>query len=83
MPKIESFRDLLVWQKAMLLAERCYGVTRRLPRDHQLVLGHEIRKSCVSVPSNIAEGLGRHHSDPSPKHFGVVIETSRSVSARH
>jgi four helix bundle protein len=60
MPKISSFRELLVWQKSMNLAERCYRVSKRFPRDDQPVLGYEIRKSCVSVPSNIAEGFGRH-----------------------
>ena len=60
MPKISSFRDLVVWQKAMALAERGYRCSKQLPRDDQLVLGHQIRKSCVSVPSNIAEGFGRH-----------------------
>jgi four helix bundle protein len=49
----------LVWQKAMALAEGGYRFSKRLPRDDQL-LGHQIRKSCVSVPSNIAEGFGRH-----------------------
>jgi four helix bundle protein len=58
-PKISSFRDLLVWQKAMALAEGAYRFSKGLPRDDQLVLGHQIRKSCVSVPSNIAEGFGR------------------------
>jgi hypothetical protein len=62
MSKITSFRELFVWQKSMNLAERCYRVTRRFGRDDRLVLGHEIRKSCVSVPSNIAEGFGRHYT---------------------
>jgi four helix bundle protein len=60
MSRISSFRDLLVWQKAMILAEDCYRLSKRLPRDDQMVLGYQIRKSCVSVPSNIAEGFGRH-----------------------
>jgi len=46
----------------MTLAERCYRMTRRFKRDDQMVLGHEIRKSCVSIPSNIAEGFGRHYT---------------------
>ena len=62
MPKIASFRDLVVWQKAMILAERCYRLSKELPRDDQWVLGHQIRKSCVSVPSNIAEGFGRYYT---------------------
>jgi four helix bundle protein len=57
---VKSFRELLVWQKSMHLAERCYGASRRFPREDQWGLGQEIRKSCVSVPSNIAEGYGRH-----------------------
>jgi len=60
MVTLKTFRDLLVWQKSMELAERCYRLSRRFPRTDQWVLGHEIRKSCVSVPSNIAEGYGRH-----------------------
>jgi hypothetical protein len=56
MTHINSFRDLLVWQKAMDLAVRCYGVSRRMPRDEQGVLGYQIRKCAVSMPSNIAEG---------------------------
>jgi four helix bundle protein len=62
MAKINSFRELLVWQKSMDLAERSYRLTRRFKREDQLVLGHEIRKSSVSMPSNIAEGFGRHHT---------------------
>ena len=62
MAKLTSYRELLVWQKSMNLAERCYRLTRGLKRDDQLVLGHEIRKSCVSIPSNIVEGFGRHYT---------------------
>jgi len=46
----------------MALAERSYRVTQRFKREDQLALGHEIRKSGVSIPSNIAEGFGRHHT---------------------
>ena len=62
MAKLTSYRELIVWQKSMNLAERCYRMTRRFKRDDQTVLGHEIRKSCVSIPSNIAEGFGRHYT---------------------
>jgi four helix bundle protein len=62
MATLTSFRELLVWQKSMALAERCYRLTRRFKRDDQAVLGFEIRKCAVSIPSNIAEGFGRHHT---------------------
>lgn len=60
MSKITSFRELFVWQKSMDLAERCYRISRRFKREDQDALGNQIRKCCVSVPSNIAEGFGRH-----------------------
>ena len=89
MAKLNSYRELLVWQKSMTLAERCYRMTRRFKRDDQLVLGHEIRKSCVSIPSNIAEGFGRHYtpeyihhlrfSGGSSNELQTQIELSRRV----
>ena len=60
MAKINSFRDLIVWQKGLGLAERCYVLVRRFPKGDQVVLGYQIRKSSLSIPSNIAEGQARH-----------------------
>jgi four helix bundle protein len=60
MSTIKSFRDLLVWQKAMDLAVRAYETSMRFPRQHQDVLGFQVRKSSVSIPSNISEGFSRH-----------------------
>ena len=62
MSRIDSFRDLLVWQKSLDPAMRCYKLVRRFPRHDQNVLGSEIRKSALSMPSNIAEGKNRHHT---------------------
>jgi four helix bundle protein len=88
MAKINSFRDLLVWQKSMDLAVRCYGVSRRLPRDEQPVLGYQIRKSAVSIPSNIAEGKARHYTPPYINHLWIAhgseaeLETQLEIGAR-
>ena len=60
MMKIESYRDLIVWQKSMDLAVRCYRAAQALPKSEQQVLGYQLRKSSVSIPSNIAEGHSRH-----------------------
>ncbi len=59
MNKITSFRDLMVWQKSMDLAVAAHQIAKRLPRDEQPVLGCQIRKSALSMPSNIAEGFSR------------------------
>jgi four helix bundle protein len=53
---IQSFRDLQIWQKSMQLAVAVYRVTREFPREELYGLTSQIRRSAVSVPSNIAEG---------------------------
>ena len=53
---VKSFRDLVVWQKAMDLADAVYTATEGFPRNEMFGLTAQIRKAVVSIPSNIAEG---------------------------
>jgi len=55
----DSFRDLLVWQKAMVLATEVYRVTEHFPRTETYGLTNQLRRAVVAVPSDIAEGKGR------------------------
>jgi four helix bundle protein len=59
----------MVWQKAMSLSERCYRVSKRFHREDQSALGNEIRRTCISIPSNIAEGFGRYHTAEYVRHL--------------
>jgi len=54
-----SFRDLVIWQRSIQLATAIYRLTRTFPKDELYGLTSQIRRSAVSVPSNIAEGQGR------------------------
>jgi len=56
----ESYRDLIAWQKARALALEIYVCTRRFPKDEVYGLTQQMRRAAISVPSNIAEGKGRH-----------------------
>src|ERR1700691_5822003 len=56
---ITSFRDLKAWQKAMDLSVEIYELTRGFPREEIFGLASQLRRSAVSIPSNIAEGQGR------------------------
>ncbi len=58
-PKITSFRDLVIWQKGIEIAKMVYQLTKLLPKDELFGLISQMRRSAVSVPSNIAEGRGR------------------------
>jgi carbamoyl-phosphate synthase large subunit len=57
--KITHYKDLLVWQKSMLLAREIYKLTAFFPADERYGLTSQMRRSAVSVPSNIAEGQAR------------------------
>lgn len=59
MAKIESYRDLIVWQQAMDLAVSIYEVTRAWPKDEIYGMTGQVRRAATSVPANIAEGYGR------------------------
>jgi len=54
-----SFRELVVWQRSIELATAIYRLTRGFPKEETYGLASQIRRSAVSVPSNIAEGQGR------------------------
>ncbi|MEM7228333.1 MAG: four helix bundle protein [Planctomycetota bacterium] len=59
MCEIKSFRDLRVWQRGLDLAEAVYESTGSFPPSERFGLQSQMRRSAVSVPSNIAEGWGR------------------------
>jgi four helix bundle protein len=56
---IRDFRDLIVWQKAILLGKLIYLLTRSFPADERFGLTNQMRRAAVSVSSNIAEGHAR------------------------
>lgn len=55
----ESYQDLISWQRAMELAELVYALSERFPKTEIYGITAQIRRSAVSVPSNIAEGRSR------------------------
>jgi four helix bundle protein len=55
-----DYKDLRVWQDARIMVGDIYRLTRGFPKDELFGLASQMRRSAVSVPSNIAEGKGRH-----------------------
>lgn len=56
---MKAFRDLLIWQKAMNLVTNTYQITQKFPKEELFGLTSQIRRSAISLSSNIAEGYGR------------------------
>jgi len=55
----ESFRDLIVWQRAIQMSVAIYKLTAAFPKDERYGLSSQLQRAGVSVPSNIAEGYAR------------------------
>ena len=60
MNKVQSYRDLIIWQKSIALVTMLYKATMQLPKEEMYGLTSQMRRSAVSIPSNIAEGFGRN-----------------------
>ena len=56
---VTSYRELIVWQKAIELAKAVYSFSQGLPREEVYGLASQLRRAAISVPSNIAEGQAR------------------------
>lgn len=69
---MNDFRKLKVWQKAVDLATRIYKMTDKYPKREVYGLTSQIRRSVISISSNIAEGAGRR----SKKEFRQFLDIS-------
>ncbi len=89
--QIESYQDLIVWQKGMDLAEECYKLSRSFPKEEMFGLTSQIRRAAVSIPANIAEdgtrdnrGVHSVSADRARKHEGtgdaLVAESTSGVT---
>jgi four helix bundle protein len=84
---VSRFRELRAWQLGMDLAERVYLLTDSFPKSETYGLTSQIRRSAVSIPSNLAEGHGR----TSPKEFlqfiavafGSICELETQILLSH
>ena len=56
---MRNFRELIVWEKAHAFVLRAYQATNKFPSEERFGLTSQLRRSCVSVPTNLAEGCGR------------------------
>jgi len=59
--ELNSYKNLIVWQKAIELVVEIYNLTDKLPKSELYGLTSQMRRSAISIPSNIAEGRRRGH----------------------
>ncbi|MCZ8353624.1 MAG: four helix bundle protein [Cyclobacteriaceae bacterium] len=72
MGNIITYQDLDVWQQNRILVKMVYQHSQVFPKEEQFGLTQQIRKSAISIPSNIAEGCGRNHTKDSLQFFYIA-----------
>ena len=60
--EIKTYKDLLIWQKGIELTKQTYILCKKFPNDELYGLQSQLKRSAVSIPSNIAEGWGRNYT---------------------
>ncbi|WP_452229077.1 MULTISPECIES: four helix bundle protein [unclassified Lacinutrix] len=70
---MKSYRDLIVWQKSVNMVTLVYKLVHDFPKDEKFALTSQIKRSSVSIPSNIAVGYGRNFT----KEYTRFLQISR------
>lgn len=78
---METFKQLLVWQRAMQLATETYRLSASFPRAEMFGLTQQVRRASVSVSCNIAEGRGRRHRKEYLQFLGIARGSLNEVES--
>ena len=73
---MHRFEELKICQKAMDITENCYRATESFPKEEKYGLTSQLRRSAVSIPSNIAEGSGRNTNGEFMQFLGIANGSS-------
>lgn len=73
---MHRFEELKIWQKAMDITENCYRATDNFPKEEKYGLTSQLRRSAVSIPSNIPEGAGRNSNGEFAQFLGIANGSS-------
>ena len=79
---MKSHKDLIVWQKSMLLVKRLYEITRTFPKEELFGLTSQMRRAAVSIPSNIAEGYGRLYDKDTVRFLSTVLGSAAELETQ-
>ena len=74
--KIKNFKDLRIWQEAILFVEQIYKITKGFPKDEIYGIVNQMRRAAVSIPSNIAEGFMRYHNKEFKQFLFIALASS-------
>lgn len=76
---MHNFQELLIWKKAMDVAEQTYRISAQFPVEEKYGLISQTRRSAVSIPSNISEGAGRNTDGEFKNFLGIANGSSNEL----
>jgi four helix bundle protein len=77
---MRNYMDLRVWEKAHELTLAAYRSTRSFPREERFGLASQIRRSCSSIPANLAEGCGRRSDGEMARFIQIAMGSEAELS---
>lgn len=80
--KITTYKDLIVWQRAMELVKEIYLLTEKFPKDELYGLVSQMQRAAVSIPSNIAEGYLRGHRNEYTQFLSISIASAAELETQ-
>jgi four helix bundle protein len=77
---MRNYRDLQVWSKAHVLTVAVYRYTQRFPGEERYGLTSQIRRACVSIGANLAEGCGRRSDGEMARFVQIAMGSGAELS---
>ena len=78
----QNFRSLRAYQESKELVKQVYELLKKFPKEEQYALCDQLRRSVISVPSNIAEGMGRYSTKEQVHFLEIAFGSLMEVSAQ-
>lgn len=80
--KITHFQDLQIWKKGIDLVKNIYSLTNNFPTTETYGLVSQMRRSAISIPSNIAEGFKRYHNNEFRQFLYISLGSSAELETQ-
>lgn len=80
--KVNSYKELIVWQKSIVLVNEVYSITKQLPKSETYGLASQMQRAGVGIPSNIAEGYRRNHRAEFVQFLGIAISSAAELETQ-
>ena len=80
--KVQNYKELIVWQKSIEFVIEVYTITRQFPTEEKYGLSSQMQRASVGVPSSIAEGACRNHTNEFRQFLGISYASSAELETQ-